>query len=291
MQLHSSRSSMLELIHSYQKQKLTIGFVPTMGALHEGHLSLVKKAKTENDKVIVSIFVNPTQFNNPNDLEAYPQPIKEDTTLLESVATDALFHPTVQEMYPTNYTKHTNIHTNLGGLDKVLEGKFRPGHFQGVVEVVSILFDIIQPNKAYFGKKDFQQLAILQQLAKNEYPTLQILPCETTRASNGLALSSRNQRLTPAQREDAGCIYQTLVRLENHVQKRDNLAVEKELSRRNLEKNGYEVEYIAIVDSFSLQEKGQLEIQLGDYITIAIAVWVAGVRLIDNIQFRVNELL
>ena len=184
----------------------SIGFVPTMGALHEGHLELMRRAKSENDLLAVSIFVNPIQFNNPEDLKKYPRDLDNDSQLLKSVACDVLFFPEVEEMYPEKITKTYDF----GVLENVMEGAFRAGHFNGVAIVVQKLFEIIQPTRAYFGEKDFQQLAVIQKLVQLESIPVEIVPCPIVRESDGLAMSSRNERLTAHERKLAPFIYNTL---------------------------------------------------------------------------------
>ena len=184
----------------------SVGFVPTMGALHEGHLSLVRQAAEENQAVVVSIFVNPTQFNDPRDLERYPRTLDKDTELLAGVRCDYIFAPSVEEVYPEPDTRQFGF----GSLENVMEGKFRPGHFNGVAQVVSKLFDMVVPDKAYFGLKDFQQLAVIKSLVvQNKYPVT-IIPCAIVREADGLAMSSRNRLLTPEHRQIAPVIYKTL---------------------------------------------------------------------------------
>ncbi|HFB61616.1 MAG TPA: pantoate--beta-alanine ligase, partial [Bacteroidetes bacterium] len=175
----------------------TIGFVPTMGALHEGHLELMRRARKENDLLVVSIFVNPIQFNNPDDLKKYPRTLEDDMEKLKSVDCNVLFAPDAAEMYPEKVTTQYDF----GELDKVMEGKFRPGHFNGVAVVVKKLFDIVQPHRAYFGEKDFQQLAIIKKLVEMENIPVEIVPCPIVRDPAGLAMSSRNRLLTPEQRK------------------------------------------------------------------------------------------
>ncbi|MBX7181937.1 MAG: pantoate--beta-alanine ligase, partial [Bacteroidia bacterium] len=192
MQVITTSQAMSDLMIRWKSEGKSIGFVPTMGALHEGHISLVNKAKGENDRVVVSIFVNPNQFNNAVDLEKYPRTFDRDYSMLEKVGNDVLFFPSVGEIYPEPDTRTFHF----GKLEQVMEGEFRPGHFNGVAQVVSRLFDIIKPDKAYFGEKDFQQLAIIQTMTRNLQLPITIVPCPTLRLANGLAMSSRNERLS-----------------------------------------------------------------------------------------------
>ncbi|MEL6987066.1 MAG: pantoate--beta-alanine ligase, partial [Bacteroidota bacterium] len=186
----------------------SIGFVPTMGALHQGHMSLINKAKSENDFVICSIFVNPTQFNEASDLDKYPRPLDEDITLLINNNTDILFWPTASEMYPPGLDTSVNI--DLNGLDSIMEGTFRPGHFAGVVQVVKRLLDIVNPHKLYMGQKDFQQFSIISKMIRDLDLSIENIPCEIIRESNGLAMSSRNRRLLPTIKENASILFETL---------------------------------------------------------------------------------
>ena len=255
-----------------------VGFVPTMGALHKGHLSLMRKAKAENDLLVVSIFVNPIQFNNPNDLKKYPRDVESDKKLLETVGCDALFLPSEEEMYPEPVTKTYDF----GALATVMEGVFRPGHFNGVAIVVHKLFDIVQPNRAYFGEKDFQQLAIIKKLVEMEQVPVEIVPCAIMREADGLAMSSRNVRLTPEQRKHAPFIHQKLLEAK---QRKDVLCVNhlRQMIINLFEANEhFKLEYFEIVDDRNLQPVKGWNEKIG---TVAcVAAWMGEVRLIDNIR-------
>ncbi|MBE0651506.1 MAG: pantoate--beta-alanine ligase [Bacteroidales bacterium] len=255
-----------------------VGFVPTMGALHEGHLSLMRQAKAENDLLVVSIFVNPIQFNNPEDLKKYPRDVEGDKKLLESVGCDALFLPSEDEMYPEPVTKVYDF----GDLANVMEGVFRPGHFNGVAVVVHKLFDIVQPDRAYFGEKDFQQLAIIKKMVQMENIPVEIIPCPIMRESDGLAMSSRNVRLTPEQRKNAPFIYQTL----REAQRRRKHLCAKPLQQMVINlfdaNKNFRLEYFEIVDDQNLQPIQNWNEHVG---TVAcVAAWMGEVRLIDNIR-------
>ncbi|NOR88527.1 MAG: pantoate--beta-alanine ligase, partial [Bacteroidales bacterium] len=206
MKIFKTINQTQDFINKAKSQGKTIGFVPTMGALHAGHLSLVKAARQNNDLVVVSIFVNPIQFNNPEDLKKYPRTLEKDSAMLEQELCDAIFYPSVEEMYPETVTKKYDF----GVLEHVLEGQFRAGHFNGVAVVVKKLFDIVPAHQAYFGKKDFQQLAIIRKLVEIEQIPIEIIACDTMRETDGLAMSSRNVRLTEEERNRASLIYQTL---------------------------------------------------------------------------------
>lgn len=252
----------------------SIGFVPTMGALHEGHLKLVDRASTENDKVIVTIFVNPTQFNNSKDFQVYPRVLERDLDLLKSYKNVFVIHPSREEIYPVT-DQFTPM--PLGFLGEIMEGRFRPGHFEGVVHVVHNLFNLIKPNRAYFGMKDFQQLTIIRKLVDFYQFDIEIVSCETIRSKYGLALSSRNARLDDAGLKNALGIFRAFefIRSQKGNRTIDILISE---SKANLEKNGLEVEYLEIRDFESLE----LSHNLSKSSICFIAAYCQGVRLIDN---------
>lgn len=260
-------------------RKNTRGFVPTMGALHKGHLALVERALAENEEVVVSIFVNPTQFNNPADLAAYPRTTEEDLRLLEPLGDLIVFLPSAEEMYAT----HSLVSLQFGYLETILEGKFRPGHFQGVGEVVSKLFHITQPHRAYFGLKDLQQVAVIQALTSGLDFPIDIVPCATVREENGLAMSSRNQRLSPESRRKASEIYQGLVELAQQVKAGADWEVAKALVwNRWASYKGWQPEYLELV-SFPTLTPVQSPWSMGARWSICVAVYVDDVRLIDNL--------
>jgi pantoate--beta-alanine ligase len=258
----------------------SIGFVPTMGALHLGHLALIRRSKKENDLTVCSIFVNPIQFNNKEDLEKYPRTLNSDAKTLEENGCDVLFAPETGEMYPENETPTIDI--DFGMLDKVMEGKFRPGHFRGVAIVVKKLFDIVHPTRAYFGKKDFQQLAVIRYMVQTLALPVGIIACETVREPDGLAMSSRNMRLTSSERNLAPKIYETLLKVK---QKAGEIPVTelKDWAVKNIQENpALRVEYVEIADNNSL-----LPIENWDTNSQAVAfaaVFLGDVRLIDNIE-------
>lgn len=266
-------------LDGFWKEKQSIGFVPTMGALHRGHLELVKAAREENSIVVVSIFVNPTQFNNPHDLQTYPRTLEQDLALCEELGVDIVFAPTVEEMYPNPDMRVFDF----GNLDKVMEGKHRPGHFNGVAQVVSKLFEMVQPTKAYFGQKDFQQLAVIRELVRMEGYPINIVACPTVREEDGLAMSSRNTLLSAVQRESAPLIYKTLLKAksmvkESEVQQLVDWVVNEINSDRELE-----VEYFEVSNAQTLEPV--LKWTDAPEIVACIAVKVGDVRLIDNIIF------
>ena len=276
-------------IQQAKKNNQTIGLVPTMGALHEGHLSLVERARKENDIVVVSVFVNPIQFNNKEDLEKYPRTVENDLSLLEKASTDIAFTPSVEEMYPEPVT--TVYH--FGQIEEVMEGPRRPGHFSGVAVVVRRLFELTQPDRAYFGEKDFQQIAIIRDLLRQMNSNIELVPCPIVRADNGLALSSRNMRLSKEARKVAPAIYATLqqaVEMSEYEDVEDvklwvldTLASFHEV---NDLPNGlcFEPEYFEIVNDTTLQPIEKWDDAPGS--VGCIAVWLDGVRLIDMVRFR-----
>jgi pantoate--beta-alanine ligase len=255
----------------------TIGFVPTMGALHPGHISLINRSKSENDITACSIFVNPIQFNNPQDLEKYPRTLEEDTRKLEDAGCDLVLYPSVKEMYP----EPVNTVYDFGHLDKVLEGEFRPGHFNGVAIVVQKLFQIFNPDKAYFGLKDYQQLRIIQTMTAQLNLPIEIVPCPIYRELNGLAMSSRNVRLTESERNLAAVIFKTLTEIKQRVGM-GQISESEDFARLQLDKiEGFKVEYFKIVDAETL-----LPVTGWDEAKSLIActaVFVGNVRLIDNL--------
>ncbi len=258
-----------------------IGFVPTMGALHEGHLSLLQRARAENDKVVCSIFVNPAQFNDPGDLEKYPRMEAHDLWLLESVSCDYAFVPPVSEIYPSGL--HL-LDLDFGDMANTMEGAFRPGHFKGMATVVHRLFDIVQPHNAYFGEKDFQQLAIVKNMVKQLRLPLTVTGCPTMREQDGLAMSSRNMLLTPEQRKAAPLIYKGLQMVNTFIPHHSPSAV-KELVTRFVNQSRYlEVQYFDLVDPDSLKSI----VQWADVKDVqgCIAVLTDGPRLIDNMNYR-----
>lgn len=266
-------------INSAKEAGKKIGFVPTMGALHNGHIQLVKRCVAENEYSVVSIFVNPTQFNDKNDLIKYPRTLEADCKLLEETGCNLIFAPSVEEVYPEEDTRQFDF----GQLDKVMEGSFRPGHFNGVAQVVSRLFDAVTPDNAYFGEKDFQQLAIIRQMVKMlNYPIV-INPCPIVREESGLALSSRNARLSADQLAVAPAIYQTLLQSKEWKQTMPLNEVKTKVIDTLNANSHFRVEYFDIVDGLTLQSLN--EWSDSDYIVGCIAVFCGEVRLIDNIVY------
>lgn len=255
-----------------------IGLVPTMGALHEGHLSLLQRAKEENEKCAVSIFVNPTQFNNPEDLAKYPRTVERDLELLEKAGCDMVFLPSVEEMYP----EPAVLRFDFGSLEKVLEGEFRPGHFNGVGIVVSKLFHMIQPERAYFGLKDMQQCAVINRMVKDLIFPLELVFCPTVRAEDGLALSSRNARLSPTARAQAPWVYASLVEGKHLLESgKTPEEVKKAVAERYAEHPEFTLEYYEIVAFDTLESLSHYE--PGVKTALVLAAHLDGVRLIDNL--------
>lgn len=283
MVIFNSVREIQEAVAAYKVSSKTIGFVPTMGALHEGHLSLIKRCKSENDICIVSIFVNPTQFNNKQDLATYPRDLGKDAQLLESVDCDIIFAPTEQEIYNDNELAGT-FSFSFNGLDEVMEGKFRPGHFNGVVQIVSKLFSIVTPNKAYFGEKDFQQVAIIKHMVKElKYP-VEITPCPILREESGLALSSRNMLLTPEEKKKAITISKVLNECSNFVAQMSPEELTQWVVDEINKVDILQVEYFEIVDGNSLQKITNWSDT--EYVVGCITVYCGKIRLIDNIRLK-----
>lgn len=262
-----------------QNHGLKIGFVPTMGALHEGHLSLIKESKKHNDITVCSVFVNPTQFNNDEDLAKYPRPIEKDLKLLTEEGCDVLFYPEVKEMYFDNETRDP---IDYGNITEGFEGEFRPGHFDGVVMIVKKLFAIVNPDNTYLGQKDFQQCLVIEKLISKNNLGINLVICSTIREKDGLAMSSRNTRMNKEERQAAIVIPQTLFNIKEHLHEFsvEQLLIEarqKIISASSLLK----IEYLEIVDSKTL--KPILRFNKSDKAIAIIAVWCGNVRLIDNI--------
>lgn len=269
-----------QILRDLKREGKSIGFVPTMGALHEGHVSLVKKAASENEVVAVSIFVNPTQFNDKNDLKNYPRTPEKDLAMLESAGAHYVFMPTESEIYPEPDTRQFDF----GMLDKVMEGVHRPGHFNGVAQVVSKLFDIVHPHRAYFGQKDFQQLAIIRELVRKFNYDIDIVACPILREADGLAMSSRNMLLTPEKRASAPLISKTLFEARNKMGEK---TVEELINwvETTINSNPHlEVEYFELSNAKTLESVRDWN--SAEQIVGCIAVRAGQVRLIDNVIFK-----
>lgn len=292
MLIFNSIQELQNHLNSIRNQKKIIGFVPTMGALHMGHISLVDKAKADCDVVVCSIFVNPTQFNDLTDLDKYPRTIDADCQLLDKAKCDIVFAPEVKEMYSEaelelkrqkiedkTWTHDKSV--DFGNLEKVMEGAHRPGHFNGVAQVVSKLFRIVEPNKAYFGQKDFQQLAIIRSMTRQLDMPIEIIACEIMREPNGLAMSSRNERLTKQERELAAIISKTLFSVKEQYKAKSVADLKALVEEQIRTVPSITMEYIEISDSDSLQPI--TDFKQSKSAVVCIAVKLGAVRLIDNV--------
>lgn len=280
MKVVATKTELKNLLDSYREKGKTVALVPTMGALHEGHASLVRRSVAENDVTVVSVFVNPTQFNDKNDLKNYPRTLDADCKLLEAVGADIVFAPSVEEMYPEVDTRVFSF----APLDSVMEGAFRPGHFNGVAQIVSKLFYAVEPDKAYFGEKDFQQLAIIREMVRQLSLDVEIVGCPIVREHDGLAMSSRNTLLSADERERALTISRTLFESLEFA-KTNSMAQTKAFVENVINgTDGLELEYYQIVDGNTLQEI--TEWSDSDYAVGCIALFCGKVRLIDNIVYK-----
>ncbi|TNJ45388.1 pantoate--beta-alanine ligase [Tamlana fucoidanivorans] len=283
MKVYSKKEDIRTVVDALKDQNISLGLVPTMGALHAGHLQLVKTALAENDKVVVSIFVNPTQFNNSEDLEKYPRALNADVSLLEAVNKDDIlvYAPTVEDMYGSTLESQS---FDFDGLEHEMEGKFRAGHFDGVGTIVKRFFDIVKPHKAYFGEKDFQQLAIIRKLVEKYSIPIEIVGCKIHREADGLAMSSRNARLKPAYRAAAPFIYDTLkaAKTKFGIKSVDKIVewVENQFNKNEL----LNLEYFVIADEMTLKPIKR-KTKNKDYRAF-IAVYADDIRLIDNIALN-----
>lgn len=262
----------------------TIGLVPTMGALHAGHLSLIERARRENDTVVVSVFVNPTQFNNPTDLATYPRTEEADAALLSSAGVDYAFIPSVDEVYPEPDTRVFD----LGPVAEVMEGAMRPGHFNGVAQVVSKLFRFTEPTRAYFGEKDFQQIAVIRRMVELEGFDLDVVDCPICREADGLAMSSRNTRLTPEQRQIAPAIHRALEESLGFARTHTLAETKKQVIDRINACPQMEVEYYDIVDPLTMQPLENWQDAENGSPVGCITVYCGKVRLIDNIKYNLQ---
>ena len=282
MNIYHSKEEIEPIIETLKSQNKTIGFVPTMGALHLGHLSLITNAIEQNDAVVVSIFVNPTQFNNAEDLIKYPRTLDRDVALLKTISTDVIVYaPTVEDIYGDNVSSNS---FNFNGLEHEMEGKFRKGHFDGVGTVVKRLFEIIKPDRAYFGKKDYQQLRIIQTLVKNFRIPVEIVGCDIFREKDGLAMSSRNERLKPEYRKAAPFIYKTLKAAKNQFGTKSANKVTEWVQQQFDKQDLLELEYFIIADENSLKTINKKT--KGRSYRAFIAVYADDIRLIDNLALN-----
>ena len=279
----NSKEQVAEIISGLRKENISIGFVPTMGALHVGHLSLVKKALSENEIVFVSIFVNPTQFNNQEDLKKYPRTLDRDVKLLTTVSNSKIYvyAPSVSDIYGQNVTSQK---FDFDGLEDEMEGKFREGHFDGVGTIVKRLFEIVTPDKAYFGEKDFQQLQIIKKLTKKHNLGVHVIGCKIHRESSGLAMSSRNERLSPEQKREAAFIYKTLQAAKDKFGTKSATKVTEWVTKAFAGNEWLELEYFIIADAATLK-KVKRKSNKKQYRAF-IAAYAGAIRLIDNIALN-----
>ena len=276
----STVAQLREAVADAKKAGATVGLVPTMGALHAGHVSLIERARRECDFVVVSVFVNPTQFNNPDDLRTYPRTLEADCEKLTAAGVDVAFVPSVEEIYPEPDTRVFD----LGAVAEVMEGAMRPGHFNGVAQIVSKLFSYVQPDRAYFGEKDYQQIAVIRRMVELEGFKLEIVPCPIKRHDDGLAMSSRNVRLSAEQRAQAPAIHRILAQsVEDAAECHDINALQQRVVEAINAVDGMEVEYYQIVDALTLQPVAAWD---GRHPLVGcVTVWMGDVRLIDNIKY------
>ena len=278
MKIFTGKSQLQQYLQQARNANKTIGFVPTMGALHLGHLSLIELARQRNDLVVCSIFVNPTQFNDPKDLEKYPRTIEADVALLEQVKCDILFNPGVSEIYDDN----EHWHLNLGELEHLLEGKFRPGHYQGVTQVVYKLFNIVKPDTAFFGQKDYQQYMVISKMVELLNMPVKLVMCPIMREADGLAMSSRNIHLTAYDREHALILSKTLRHLRDNFSSNAIPQLKQEAALQISAEPGVELEYFEIVDGGTLHPANDNT----KTVVALVAARVGKTRLIDNIIVR-----
>lgn len=282
MKVVNSVVELKAVLAQVRNENKTIGLVPTMGALHEGHGSLVKRCVAENDYTVVSVFVNPTQFNDKNDLNNYPRTLDADCEMLQSLGADLVFAPTVEEVYPEPDTRSFSYPP----IDSVMEGAKRPGHFNGVCQIVSKLFYMVNPDTAYFGEKDFQQIAVIRAMVKDLNIKVDLRPCPIVREESGLAMSSRNTLLTPAERQVATNISRCLFESVAYAKEHSVLETHNHVVAQLNEIPGLEVEYFQIVDDTSLQDVHSWTDAQGIVGCITVYCGARPVRLIDNIRYK-----
>ena len=281
MLLFKKVNDLQQYLQQFRRKKQSIGFVPTMGALHKGHLSLIKKAKADCDIVVCSIFVNPTQFNDASDLKKYPRTAANDINLLTSEHTDILFMPPMEEVYPKGLD--TTLELDFGDLANVMEGKFRPGHFDGMAQVVKRLLDIVQPSHLFMGQKDFQQLTIVRSMLTQLKMDTNLVMCPIIREKDGLAMSSRNVRLTPKHRKLAVQLSKVLKEGKKLIGKKSPKDI-KAFAMEKLTIPEFKPEYFDIVDGITLQDVNDFEGT--KFVVACTAVWAGKVRLIDNLVLK-----
>lgn len=281
MRIYKTAESITKYVQNRKAEKLKVGFAPTMGALHQGHMSLIQLSKKKCDRTVSSIFVNPTQFNDKKDLKKYPRTLEQDRKMLSKEKCDGLFYPTVDEIYPKKLD--TTVNVDFGELDKVMEGEFRPGHFVGVAQVVKRLLDIVQPDMLFMGQKDFQQFTIIQHMINELDMPTKLVVCPIIREKDGLAMSSRNVRLEPHIRSRATILHKTLKSVKKQMKSSTPKKLEKEAIKA-MTIADFRPEYFRIVDGHTLQSIRSFA--KTKYIIACTAVWAGDVRLIDNLILR-----
>jgi len=279
LKIFNTRASLSEFLKKEKADGKKIGFVPTMGALHQGHISLIDLAHKQSDLVVCSIFVNPTQFNDLKDLDRYPRPIDQDIQLLEKAACDVLFLPEVAEMY----TAAETWHLALDGLDELLEGLHRPGHYQGVTQIVKKLFDTVEPDFAFFGQKDYQQFLVIEKMVQKLGLNVRLMMCPIIRETDGLAMSSRNVHLNPEERKNALALYQTLNWMKQQFELLSIQELQEQTQKQLLESPGIILEYLEICDGENLQALQSKDVAK---IVALVAAKVGQTRLIDNVLLK-----
>ena len=278
MQVAKHKHELNGLLKEFRNQKATIGFVPTMGALHQGHISLINEAVKSNDISVASIYINPTQFNNKNDLKNYPRNINADLELLEFAKCDIVFLPDDKEMYP----EKDNRNFDFGIMGEIMEGKKRPGHFNGVAQIVTKLFDAVKPHKAYFGQKDFQQLAIIRKIVADYHYPIEIIACPIIREKDGLAMSSRNALLNKEERSEAPILSEILLQIKKKFEDCELSDLQK-FTKEKIDKTEHvKLDYLEIVNTNTLVSVSK--ITKNEPLTACIAVYVGNIRLIDNLD-------
>lgn len=278
MILFKKKGDLRQFLDKRKNEGSTVGFVPTMGALHQGHISLIERSRQDNSITVCSIFVNPTQFNDPRDFEKYPITIEQDLQMLEQAECDVLFLPSGDEIYPGGLPSHEKF--DLGYLETILEGKYRPGHFQGVCMVVKRLLEIVTPDLLYLGQKDYQQCMVIKKLISDFFPGIKTYICPIIREADGLAMSSRNKRLSDDARKRAPAIYQSLKAVQESLGKESLPALKKNATTR-LQQQGFKVDYVDIADAGTLQVADEWN---GKQKLVAlVAAFLGEVRLIDNL--------
>ena len=281
MIIRKTNKGLRRKLNEAKKAGKSIGFTPTLGALHNGHISLINKTVNENDISVCSIFVNPTQFNEQSDLKKYPRTLEKDSKMLKAADLDILYYPGANQVYPKGLS--TEVEVDLEGLDELLEGAFRPGHFKGVVQVVKRLLDIVQPDRLYMGQKDFQQFTIIQKMIDQLKIPTELVVCPIIREEHGLAMSSRNERLSVSTRKASNIIYKTISGFKDKMK---DTSPEELIAKsmKKLSKGPFKPEYISIVDGHTL--KSVKHFNRHKYVVVCAAVWADDVRLIDNVILK-----